>query len=118
MRFELSKQIRGEHIRRQIAGADVDPSVLVDLTTEEPAAIRALFAYDLGSFHERGIVHQQGSAFPADHVLRLMKALGRHASERAEVPVLVAAEEPVRVVLNDWDSVLFGKRANLIHLTA
>ena len=48
-RFELRVEKGRQHVRRQIAGPHVDPGVLVDLAAEEPAAVRALLANDLGA---------------------------------------------------------------------
>jgi len=81
--FKLGTQERGQQLRREVAGADVHPGVLVDLPAEEAAAIRTLLADDLGPLHVPRVVDQQRAALPADDVLGLVKALRRQHAEGA-----------------------------------
>ena len=47
--FQLRPQVRSLQIGHQIAGANIAPGIFIDLTTEELAAVSALFTDDLGS---------------------------------------------------------------------
>ena len=106
-----AEQERREDVGRQIARADVDPGVLVDLAAEEPAAVGALLADDLGALDELRVVDEQRAALAAGEVLGLVEALRRQRAERAERPAAVAAEQAVRVVLDDREAVRCGDRA-------
>src|SRR5207247_3997798 len=71
--LELRPEERGRHLAQEVGAADVDPAVLVDLTTEEPRAVGALLLQDLGAFDPAVAVYEQRAAFPALDVLRLVE---------------------------------------------
>ena len=50
--LELAKQERRKEVRGQIAGAEVDPRVFVDLTLKELGPVGALLANDPSPFEE------------------------------------------------------------------
>ena len=47
-----------------------------------------------------GIVDQQRAALAAGEILGLVETLRRQCTERAEIPALVLAEQPVGIVLH------------------
>src|SRR5687768_8946042 len=71
--IELRDQDGGEHVARQVARAEVDPGVLVDLAAEEAGAVGALLADDLGALLERAVVHDERAALAARHVLGVVE---------------------------------------------
>src|SRR5262249_45744859 len=99
--FELTEEERGEHFAEPERRSDVDPRVLVDEAVEELAAVGALVEEDVGAIHVGRIVHHERAAFAADEVLRLVEAEWREATEAAERPPAITAEETVRVVLDE-----------------
>ncbi len=98
--LELGHQHRGQEVARQVARAELDPGVLVDLAAEEAGPVGALLAHDLGALGERRIVHHQRAALAARQVLGVVEALGRQAAEAAQGPPLPGAEQAVGVVLD------------------
>ena len=88
----------------------VDPSVFVHLPAEEPAAVGAFLADDLGPLDEARVVDQERAALAAGEVLGLVEALRGEAAERAEVPALVLGEQAMGIVFDDRDAVPGGDR--------
>ena len=109
--FELRPQKRCEHVRRQVAGPKIDPRVLVHLSSEEPAAVRALLANDFRAFDEIRLVDQQRTALPAGDVLGLVKALRRQCAERSQETSAVGTEQAVCVVFHNRQTVASGNGA-------
>ena len=74
-RLELRQQIGGEDARTAGSSSRRPPSVyLIDLAAEEPAAVGALLAEDLGPLDEARVVDQQRAALAAGDVLGLVEA--------------------------------------------
>src|SRR5207249_10437670 len=116
-RFQLSVQERGEHLRREVTRSHVDPGVLVDLPSEEPAAIRAFFAKNFSALDQGTIVDQQRTTLATREVLRFVKALRRETSEGPEQPAPVLAEQAVRVVLDNGHAMTRRHLQDSVHLT-
>src|SRR5574337_1723586 len=57
--LHLRPQKRRDDLPGQERRTDVDPGVLVDLTTKELTSVGALFADDLGALGEARVVDQQ-----------------------------------------------------------
>src|SRR5271170_2898325 len=113
--LQLRQQERGQQVGRQITGPDIHPSVLIDLTAEELAAVGALFADDHGAFDHLRIVHHHGSSLTANDVLSLVKALCAQAAEGAGELAFVASKQTVSIVLNHSDTVLARYATDRIH---
>ena len=80
--FKLRKKKSRQNIGRQIARAEIDPRVFIDLAAKKTTSIRTLLADNLGAFNELRIVNDQGAAFAACEVFCLVKALRRQAAKR------------------------------------
>src|SRR5206468_9081665 len=102
----------------EIAGAKIDPGVLVDLPAEEAAAVGTFFADDLGALDVCRIVDQQRAPFAAGEIFGFVKTLGRHASKCSQRPVLVCAEQAMGVVFDDSNSMTPGDFADRVHLAS
>src|SRR5206468_5649841 len=61
-RFQLRQQVGGQQVGGQIARADVDPCVLIDLAPEELRPVSTLLPDDLGPLNQLGRVDQQRTA--------------------------------------------------------
>src|SRR5260370_24007011 len=82
--LELRPEKGRNDVARQIGGADIDPSILIDLAAEEFASVGAFFADDLGPLDEARVVDDQRAAFAGDEVLGLVEAEGRELSEASQ----------------------------------
>src|SRR5438094_2605305 len=102
-RFQLRQQVGGQQVGRQIARADVDPRVLIDLAPEELRAVGALLPDDLGPLNQLRRIDQQRTALAAGDVLGLVKAQRGQPAETAQRASPVFSEEPVGVVLDHRD---------------
>ena len=116
--LKLGAEKRRENIRWWIAGTEVDPGVLVNDASQEPAAIGALVANDLRPFHQFRIVDEKGTALSAGKVLGFVKALGCKATERSQRLTFIPAEEPMRVILDDPDASIRRDAEDLVHLAS
>src|SRR5580765_4450766 len=70
--LELRPQERGEELGGKVARSDVPPGVLVHLASEEPCTVGSLFANDLGTVDQGGVVDEESAPLAAGEVLRLV----------------------------------------------
>ena len=99
--LELAVQVGGQHVGQPERRADVLPRVLVDLAEQELAPVGALVVHDVGPVDVGLAVDDQRAALAADEVLGLVEAQRGEAAEAAERAAPVAAEQAVRVVLDE-----------------
>ena len=64
-RLQLRQQERRQQIRQGVAGTEIDPRVLVYLSAHETGPVRSLLPQDLRPLHQRRVVDQERSPFPA-----------------------------------------------------
>ena len=83
--FKLRAEKGRQQVRRQIARADIDPRVLVDLSPEKPASVCSLFPKDLGPLVEVRVVDQQRASFTASSILSFMETQRCKLTQCAEV---------------------------------
>jgi hypothetical protein len=74
--FELGEEEGGRQVGHDVAGAEVDPGVFVDLPAEEAGAVGALFPEYFGAGVELEIVDEERAAFAAGVVLGFVEAQG------------------------------------------
>ena len=82
--FQLCVQHGSQGLGRNIAGADVDPGVFIDLAAEEAGAVGAFFAEDFGPFGVCGSLMTRAAAFAAGEVFGFVEGLGGEAAEGAQ----------------------------------
>src|SRR5262249_28645970 len=80
-----------------------------------PDTVGAFLPEDFGALDKARIVYDEGAALSTGHVLSFMETLARQRSKRAQIPMIVLAEESVRVVLDDRDPVVLAEGADRIH---
>lgn len=115
-RIQLSGEERSEDLRRQVARADVDPRVLVDLAAEEPTAVGALLTDDLGPLAQRRVVDQESPALAALDVLGGVERQGAQVADGPEHSAAVGGAEGMRCVLDDRQTVRCGDGHDGVHL--
>ena len=115
--FELRPEIGRVQLARQIAVAEIDPGVLVDLTAEELGAVGALFAQYLGLLDIIGVIYDDGAALTHGVVLSLMEGVAAEVADRAEGLAIVACHDALRRVLNDQQLMAAGDVHDRVHLT-
>src|ERR1035437_2868075 len=79
--FQLRVQEGRQHVTHHIARPDIDPRILVHLSAEKPAAIRALLADDFGPLDQGRVIDEQRAALAASNVLGFMETLRSQAAE-------------------------------------
>ena len=116
--LELGEQEGRQHVRWKIAGAYVDPRILVHLSAKEPGPVCPFLAYDLRALKEGRLIHQKSSPLAAGEILRLMKTLRRQRSKGTQFAAAIGAEQAVRIVFHNGD--LMGARNSHddVHLTS
>ena len=115
--FELRPEIGRIQLTRQIAVAEIDPGVLIDLAAEELSAVGAFLAQYLGLLDIIGVVYDDGAALAHGVVLRLMERVAAEVADRAEGPALVACHDALGRVLNDKQFMAAGNVHDRVHLT-
>ena len=86
------------------------------MTSQELAAVRALFAQNLRAFNEALVVDEQRTALTAGDVLGFVEALGCHRAEGTEILALVLCEQAVGVVFNQYEVVSASNLGDCFHL--
>lgn len=92
----------------------VHPGVLVDLSAQEAAPVRALLAQDLGGLEVRQVIDHQGPTLPRGDVLGVMPALGGKAAESTQWRALPTRAQPMGVVLHQGDPPWLEQRAQFL----
>src|SRR5438046_5581313 len=87
--FDLRKEECCQNIRHQERRSDIHPRVFVHLAPKEAASIGPLLANNFRPFCELPLVENNRSAFPANKVLRFVKAVGPDVTQRAQKSPLV-----------------------------
>src|SRR5262249_21394832 len=114
--FQLGKKKRTDYLARQVGRPDIDPGVLIDLSSDEFAAIGSLFANDLGAFDHLWRIDTESSSLPAYKVLGVVKAIGAQSTDRSQGSLFVKGIDSLRCVFQDDQLVPGGYFHNGVHL--
>src|SRR5437763_1540519 len=90
--LQLCKKESREHIAHDVTRANVNPRILIDLPSEEPAPVGSFFAQNFGPFGQTSVVNQQCSALTAGDIFRLVEALGSKIAKCAQPSAAKFAE--------------------------
>src|SRR6185369_2049268 len=115
-RFQLGEQKGAYYLGRNVGGADVHPGVLIYFAAKELAPICALFANDLRALDELRRVYAKRSAFAADVVLCVVKAVSSQVTECTKRPAVVAGVDSLGRVLDYDQPMPFGDLHDAIHV--
>src|SRR5690242_7878440 len=116
--FKLREKETGQQFRRQIARADIDPGVFVDLSAEEQAAVSPLLMEDLRPFDILRIVDQQCATLAAIEIFGFVKTLRGETAKCPEITPMIFTEQSVSVVFHHPQIVLPGDFLDRIHLAS
>ena len=114
--LELRPEIGRVDLAREVAVAEVDPGVFVDLAAEELGAVGAFLAEDLGLLVELRVVDDYRSSFAHRVVLGLVEGVAAEVADGAEGPAFICAHHALRSVLDDHEPVTARDVHDGVHL--
>jgi hypothetical protein len=99
--FELRPQKGRGNLAGQIRGANIYPTVFIDMATEELLPVGSFLADNLGALNPAGLIDEQRTAFPGDHILGFVEADYRESAKTAKGTAFVQGTNALRGILNN-----------------